>query len=140
MILGFVYMNISEILNKYPIVNYGWDVGDSVYSLDNYIMKVTGGCEIENYGGGNYVGIREYFVRHSVHDDNEVGYQYNNLDPWNREFKAYKRGYNVNRVNQLNQYVCRPMVNRDNGLIMMYVITTSIEGRILYCLDVIGGK
>lgn len=124
------------ILDRYPIVNVDWDIGDSVYGLDLYMTKVANGVEMENYGVNNYVGIREYFVRNSEQDDNfGSGSSYNNVDPWNRGFKAYKRGHSMNIV---NQYVCRPMVNRDNGNIMMYVITTSVEGRMIYCLDVIG--
>lgn len=126
---------IDNIIIKYPIVNSEWEVGDRVYGLDYYIRLVAKGVELDNYSVNNYVGTREYFVRHSKWDDNfGGGSSYNNVDPWNREFKAYKRGHRVNRV---NRYICRPLIKRDGGGIMMYVITTSIEGRMIYCLDVI---
>ena len=136
-------MSITEIIKRYPVTNYTWDwwgVGaTSAHSFDFYIIKASRGVEIENYDVPNFVGIREYFVRHSVDDDNfGSGSSYNNVDPWYRPFKAYKRGNGLNRV---NRYMCRPMVKKNSGgVILMYVLTTSIEGHMIYCLDVISSK
>jgi len=123
---------MQKMLNKYPIVNLDWEVGDSVYSLHYYIEGYGRGRTIRGYSVGNYAGIRNYFVRKSKYDDVVYKFDRNN-DPWNRRFFAYKSG---GRINKSNQYICRPLIG-GSGDILMYVMTTSVEGDIVYCLDVI---
>jgi hypothetical protein len=130
-----VCMNLQymqKMLNKYPIVNLDWEVGDSVYSLQYYIECYGRGRSIRGYNVSNYAGICNYFVRKSKYDDVVYKFDRNN-DPWNRRFFAYKSG---SRINKSNQYICRPLIG-GSGDILMYVMTTSVEGDIVYCLDVI---
>ena len=123
---------MQKMLNKYPIVNLDWEVGDSVYSLQYYIECYGRGRSIRGYNVSNYAGICNYFVRKSKYDDVVYKFDRNN-DPWNRRFFAYKSG---SRINKSNQYICRPLIG-GSGDILMYVMTTSVEGDIVYCLDVI---
>ena len=134
-------MTINDIIGKYPIVNNEWEVGDSVYGLDFYIQKISRDLPLRGYEFGYYYGLRDYFVRWSDMDSR-------NCDPWNRKFFAYKTGF---QLNMSNQYMCRPLIvnsydAKKNGyvprmmvdeMVMMYVITTSVDGRRIHCLDVI---
>jgi hypothetical protein len=123
-----VILNGLLLTARYPIVNNEWEIGDSVYSLHYYIESYVGGRIVSNYDVSNYVGIRNYFVRIS-----EYEFDCDNRDPWNRRFFAYSRG---SRTIMNNHYICRPLID-GGGDILMYVMTTSVEGQIVYCLDVL---
>jgi len=128
---------MGEILRKYPVTNDSQWKYECVYGITSYIKGYTGG-QYDSLFEQRYVGIRGIFVRHSLYDDNEAHYRYNNVDPWFRKFKAYKNG---NKINYVKQYVCEPIFCNRLGLRYSvpnaYVLTTSIEGSRIYCLDVI---
>ena len=128
---------MGDILIKYPVTNDSQWKYECVYGITSYIKGYTCG-EYDSLLEQRYVGIRGIFVRHSLYDDNEAHYGYNNVDPWFRKFKAYKNG---NKINYVKQYVCEPIFCNRLGLRYSvpnaYVLTTSIEGSRIYCLDVI---
>jgi len=132
------YNNVmGEILRKYPVTNTNQWKYECMDGISSYIKGYTCG-EYDSLLEQRYVGIRGIFVRHSLYDDNEAHYGYNNVDPWFRKFKAYKNG---NKINYVKQYVCEPIFCNRLGLRYSvpnaYVLTTSIEGSRIYCLDVI---
>lgn len=125
---------MGEILRKYPVTNNNQWKYECVYGITSYITSYND-VGYDSLLEQRYAGIRGIFVRHSLYDDNEVHYGYNNVDPWFRKFKAYKNG---NKINYVKQYVCEPIFeNSFNVTPKAYVLTTSIEGSMIYCLDVI---
>jgi hypothetical protein len=129
------YNNVmGEILRKYPVTNDSQWKYECVYGITSYITSYND-VGYDSLLEQRYAGIRGIFVRHSLYDDNEAHYRYNNVDPWFRKFKAYKNG---NKINYVKQYVCEPIFeNSFNVTPKAYVLTTSIEGGMIYCLDVI---
>ena len=129
------YNNVmGDILMKYPVTNNSQWKYECVYGITSYITSYND-VGYDSLLEQRYAGIRGIFVRHSLYDDNEAHYRYNNVDPWFRKFKAYKNG---NKINYVKQYVCEPIFeNSFNVTPKAYVLTTSIEGSMIYCLDVI---
>ena len=129
------YNNVmGDILMKYPVTNNSQWKYECVYGITSYITSYND-VGYDSLLEQRYAGIRGIFVRHSLYDDNEAHYRYNNVDPWFRKFKAYKNG---NKINYVKQYVCEPIFeNSFNVTPKAYVLTTSIEGGMIYCLDVI---
>ena len=125
---------MGDILMKYPVTNNSQWKYECVYGITSYITSYND-VGYDSLLEQRYAGIRGIFVRHSLYDDNEAHYRYNNVDPWFRKFKAYKNG---NKINYVKQYVCEPIFeNSFNVTPKAYVLTTSIEGSMIYCLDVI---
>ena len=125
---------MGDILMKYPVTNNSQWKYECVYGITSYITSYND-VGYDSLLEQRYAGIRGIFVRHSLYDDNEAHYRYNNVDPWFRKFKAYKNG---NKINYVKQYVCEPIFeNSFNVTPKAYVLTTSIEGGMIYCLDVI---
>lgn len=125
---------MGDILMKYPVTNNSQWKYECVYGITSYITSYND-VGYDSLLEQRYAGIRGIFVRHSMYDDNEAHYRYNNVDPWFRKFKAYKNG---NKINYVKQYMCEPIFeNSFNVTPKAYVLTTSIEGSMIYCLDVI---
>lgn len=125
---------MGDILMKYPVTNDNQWKYECVYGISSYITSYND-VGYDSLLEQRYAGIRGIFVRHSLYDDNEAHYRYNDVDPWFRKFKAYKNG---NKINYVKQYVCEPIFeNSFNVTPKAYVLTTSIEGSMIYCLDVI---
>jgi hypothetical protein len=124
---------MGEILRKYPVTNTNQWKYECMDGISSYMIGYNSDVLDQRYAG-----IRGIFVRHSVYDDNfGSGSSYNNVDPWFRKFKAYKNG-NKTRYNK--QYVCEPIFGKlgtHYSVPKAYVLTTSIEGSMIYCLDVI---
>ena len=126
---------MAEILMKYPVTNNSQWEYECVYSLLYYMTGYNSVIYDSDVLEQRYAGIRGIFVRHSLYDDNDVYYQYNNVDPWFRKFRAYKNG---NKTRYNNQYMCEPIFCRDfTSQPKAYVLTTSVQGNMIYCLDVI---
>jgi hypothetical protein len=143
-------MNIKSITNKYPVVNDEWDYrcmppdwGKYRLDLNSYLRDVLYGHSTKNvitYKSGDYVGVTEFFERHSTRDDfydnpavfthkgNDIFNYSGNSDPWGRMFKAYKNGIS-NGI-----YRCRAILE-DGNKPMVYVLSTSVEGHTVYCID-----
>jgi len=143
-------MNIKEITNKYPVVNDEWDYrcmppdwGKYRLDLNSYLRDVLYGHSYKNvitYKSGDYVGVTEFFERHSTRDDfydnpavfthkgNDIFNYSGHSDPWGRMFKAYKNGIS-NGI-----YRCRAILE-DGNKPMVYVLSTSVEGHTVYCID-----
>ena len=139
---------IKEITNKYPTTNDEWsyrcmipDIGIYRSDLNTYLNDVFYGIKnVTVYKSEEYVGVVEFFVRQSDRDDfydnpalfthkghnsfNYVG----NSDPWNRMFKVYKNGINT------DVYKCRAIFD-DVGKPLVYVLSTSVEGHTIYCVE-----
>jgi hypothetical protein len=132
------YNNVmGDILRKYPVTNDNQWKYECVYGISSYLIGYNSVIYDSDVLDQRYAGIRGIFVRHSVYNDNETQYGYNNVDPWCRKFKAYKNG---NKINYVKQYVCEPIfgnLGTHYSVPKAYVLTTSIEGIMIYCLDVI---
>jgi hypothetical protein len=124
---------MADILMRYPVTNDNQWKYEAADGISSYMIGYNSDVLDQRYAG-----IRGIFVRHSVYDDNfGSGSSYNNVDPWFRKFKAYKNG-NKTRYNK--QYVCEPIFGKlgtHYSVPKAYVLTTSIEGSMIYCLDVI---
>ena len=151
--MGVNFNYFEELVNRYPIVNEQWFVGDKMYCLSEYMHNLGRGIGTVKGGYEKYKGLRNYFVRYSAYDDDKMIVNYN-IDPWDRPFIAYKSGHAVNVV---KLYTCEPYVvtiqdainygyiphipkwsgDVNEGYVMMYLITTTVEGHLVYCLDVI---
>ena len=141
---------IKEITNKYPVTNVEWDYrcmppdwGKYRLDLNSYLHDILYGHSTKNvitYKSGDYVGVTEFFERHSTRDDfydnpavfthkgNNLFNYRGNSDMWGRMFKAYKNGIN-NGI-----YRCRAILE-DGNKPMVYVLSTSVEGHAVYCID-----
>jgi len=128
---------MGEILRKYPVTNTNQWKYECMDGISSYMIRYNG-FMYDSVFVQNYAGIRGIFVRHSMYDDNEAHYAYNNVDPWLRKFKAYKNGNKTRYTGYNNQSMCEPIFCSDfTSQPKAYVLTTSIEGIMIYCLDVI---
>jgi hypothetical protein len=132
------YNNVmADILRKYPVTNDNQWKYEAADGISSYMIGYNSVIYDSDVLEQRYAGIRGIFVRHSVYDDNETQYGYNNVDPWCRKFKAYKNG---NKINYVKQYMCEPIfgnLGTHYSVPKAYVLTTSIEGHRVYCLEVI---
>jgi hypothetical protein len=127
---------MGEILRKYPVTNTNQWKYECMDGISSYMIGYNG-VMYDSVFVQSYAGIRGIFVRHSMYDDNEENYAYNNVDPWLRKFKAYKNGNKTRYTGYNNQYMCEPIFCSDfTSQPKAYVLTTSIEGIMIYCLDV----
>jgi hypothetical protein len=127
---------MGEILRKYPVTNTNQWKYECMDGISSYMIGYSG-VMYDSVFVQSYAGIRGIFVRHSMYDDNEGNYAYNNVDPWLRKFKAYKNGNKTRYTGYNNQYMCEPIFCSDfTSQPKAYVLTTSIEGIMIYCLDV----
>jgi len=144
---------IKEITNKYPTTNDEWayrcvssDIGSYRTDLNSFLHNVLIGIKSRKsitdmkYTSEEYVDVNEFFVRDSTNDDfydnpalfthkghnsfNYVG----NSDPWGRMFKVYKNGINT------DVYKCKAILD-DIGKPLVYVLSTSVEGHTIYCVE-----
>jgi hypothetical protein len=132
---------MGEILRKYPVTNDSQWKYECMDGISSYMIGYNG-VMYDSVFVQSYAGIRGIFVRHSMYDDNEgiyaYKYAYNNVDPWLRKFKAYKNGNKTRYTGYNNQYMCEPIFCSDfTSYPKAYVLTTSIDGIMIYCLDVI---
>ena len=136
------YNNVmADILRKYPVTNTNQWKYECMDGISSYMIRYNG-VMYDSVFVQSYAGIRGIFVRHSMYDDNEGNYAYkyayNNVDPWFRKFKTYKNGNKTRYTGYNNQYMCGPIFCSDfTSQPKAYVLTTSIEGSMIYCLDVI---
>ena len=145
-------MTLKEITNKYPTTNDGWEyrcmppnMGRHRLDLNSYLRDVLYGYyknEI-TYKIEEYIDVTEFFERHSTRDDlydnpdlfthkEHDNFNYRgNSDPWGRMFLVYKNGIN-NGI--YNRYKCKAILD-EIGKPMVYVLSTSVEGHTIYCVD-----
>lgn len=119
----------------YPVVNSAWvyyKPSDGVlgmntlYEYIQYILK-DGMPSIYLFYWDEYKSVTEFFLRFNYDDRRE------NSDPWGREFKAYRVGYQAVKI---NGYESRAIIEVSKQIPKMYVTTTSVEGDMIYCVDV----
>ena len=127
-------------MDRYPIINHEWGyIGGKYGGLRDYIIRVSGSCnnKIVNYNISYFSGIVEYFVRYSDYDDDRYVID-RNKDPWNRKFFMYKtEKVNISNLNVFNnKYRCIPLIG-SGGKVLMYVITSSVNYKVIFCLDII---
>lgn len=140
--------NIKDITNKYPVTNSDWayrcmppNMSSFRLDLNSYLNDVLFGIKnVTLYKSEEYIGINEFFVRQSTSDDfyenpavfthtgHDIFTYKGNSDPWGRMFVVYKNGINTERYN------CKAILS-DGGKPMVYVLSTSVEGKIVYCVD-----
>ena len=141
-------MNSHDIYTKYPVTNSVWRLynrgGNTVLSLSD-LMELHGVLHGVLDGGdiGRYRGINSYYVRNCVHAleyrDIRVGLtEVHRQDPWYRKFPIfpYERGV---RTGSVNRYEYVGVYDSDIKNYSMYLVTTSVSGRIVYCVDVLAG-
>ena len=130
-------MTLKEILNKYPVTNGKWvhyESGDSdilfTTTLYEYIQHIVKKDADSGYlfhwmfDKDEYERVTEFFLRFNYNDYRE------NSDAWGRQFKAYKPEFHV------DVYKSRAIVDGTKIVPKMYVTTTSVEGVMVYFVEV----
>lgn len=123
---------LNRIVSKYPIMNDSWLLVSNVQSLFYAVHNITkvdinNGYELYSRVR-EYKGVCEYFYRTRV-DRDTVGVF--NYDPWNRPFAVY----GVERVKNNVRYECIKIDGWEGGN-DVWVMTTTVEGIVVYCMDV----
>ena len=138
---------MSDICVKWPIVNPLWDY--KRFSLRKYLVDLN---VVEPYDTTltMYEGVYEFYIRMAYGRNYETKdkqlLSYMMKDPWNRLFKCFPKtfnsfGYDHTDDNYTNtgHYILDDGVNNNNTVVKnhydCYVITTTVEGEIVYCLD-----
>lgn len=114
----------NKLPKDYPITNTGWKLMDSV-SLWQYLNSL----QLMGTGYANVVkfaGIQNFYLRTRNHIQ-----QNNDLDPWSRRFKTYPPEP-THRGDTYTYYKYETFY-RDT----VYVITTTVNGFKVYCVDVV---
>ena len=132
---------------KWPIVNPLWDY--KRLSLRRYLLDLN---VVEPYDTTltMYEGVYEFYIRmaygknHDTLDKQLLDYMMK--DPWNRSFKCFPKTFNSfgydhtdDNYTYKGHYILDDGVSNNNTTIRSYydcyVITTTVEGEIVYCLD-----
>ena len=147
---------MGDISVKWPIVNPLWDY--KRLSLSRYLLDLN---VVEPYDMqlNAYKGIYEFYIRMAYGRNYEIvlpktsdyKQRYNELmynmerDPWNRPFKCFPSGLSTfSRLHVDDRYDFRGHyilddTNNSNTVVKnhydCYVIATTVEGEIVYCLD-----
>lgn len=149
---------MSDICVKWPIVNPLWDY--KRFSLRKYLVDLN---VVEPYDTTltMYEGVYEFYIRMAYGRNYEIllpkttsDYKQrydefmNNMerDPWNRPFKCFPSGLSTfsrmhvdSNYDFQGHYILDESINGNNTTIKnhydCYVITTTVEGEIVYCLD-----
>lgn len=139
-----------DVLNptgvKWPITNTMW-THIQYGSLEDYMNHISD-CAV-NAGFHDYKDVTEYYYRFEYNCNIIGGYILNNnryfteetmscmlrKDPWNRNFICfpYKTDsrYSVNGLT----YMFEPIYKHNRTAIVGYLISTSIDGKIIWCVD-----
>lgn len=135
---------MGDINSKWPVVNYLWEYKQ--FSLDKYLLALN---VVEPYDMqlSVYRGVKEFYIR-MAYGRNYVTVVEDlkhliEFDPWHRRFKCFpKTAYSFGYEHRDSQYACAGHYIMDNGNNTTirnhydcYIITTTIEGETVYCLD-----
>lgn len=136
--------SIKEIIDKYPVSNGKWvyyksnDILSGVFSgalsvnsLHEYIRHILKNdlwFNLFDYKD-EYDRVTEFFLRFNYNDNRE------NSDPWGRQFKAFRNGYQTVKIEEYESLAVYDMT-KALPVPKMYVSTTSVEGSRIYCVDV----
>ena len=152
-------MNMRSKHSEYPITNGEWVMNKGFNTLCSYLanrLDIRVSDERKNFI--RFAGIVDYYIR------NEYGYEYGScksvggvergravLDPWNRCFKVFPYERRNMGVYEYEGYYSN-LVNRvgfDNGVVNklpkdqvkhnVMLITTSVNGYRVYCVDILSG-
>jgi hypothetical protein len=131
---------IKEIIDKYPVSNGKWVYYksngvfsgtlsvNSLYEYIRHIIKNDLWFNLFNYND-EYSKVTEFFLRFNYDDRRE------NSDPWGRQFKAFRDGYQTVKIDVYESLAVYDMT-KALPVPKMYVSTTSVEGSRIYCVDV----
>ena len=138
---------MGDINVKWPIVNPLWDY--KRFSLRKYLVDLN---VVEPYDTTltMYEGVYEFYIRmaygrnYETKDKQSISYMMK--DPWNRLFKCFPKTFNSLGYDHTDdKYACTGHYILDDGMSNnnttirsyydCYVITTTVEGEIVYCLD-----
>lgn len=143
---------------EYEVMNDEWVLNRSEHTLCSYMGNwLDIRCRDSNRDLIRYSGIRAYYVR------NQYGYEYMSsnrvngivagrymMDPWNREFVVFpyesrwtgRHGYEGYFAHGVYSKVYGDEIKGDKSDIKHNVIllTTTVHGSIVYCLDILAGK
>ena len=135
-----------NIHNKYPIENNHWScMGDHI-NLHDYLCSLV--IESDQRELSRYIGISTWYLRkvykYEYIIDGDAVYvnkleNLKTLDPWNRRFPIFPHINTLRREGHRNQYSYAGIWDKSVGEYVCYVVTTSIEGNIVYCVDTLVG-
>lgn len=120
----FVAPDNDKLPKDYPITNTGWKVMDSIglwQYLNSLQLMGTGYANVVKFAG-----IQNFYLRTRNHIQ-----QNNDLDPWSRRFKTYPP--EPTHHSNTYTYYRYETFYRDT----VYVITTTVNGFKVYCVDVV---
>jgi hypothetical protein len=137
---------LAEINLKYPVTNVMWQYMDDM-TLGEYLNSL--GVDIKSYGF--IKGFpRSFYLRIGFYEPGYVittnSHLYDHLaivrdnDPWHRKFKVFPIGINV-FGNEDYKYFALKATGLSNygggGHYNCYVIVTTVNGKPVYCVDVL---
>ena len=145
--------DLESLIRKYPVTNSDWEL-NNVNTMNMSIRKAVfyyrSGKLLTNSLNHNfmttltqrmidaeriYVGVYDHFVRRLNRDD----YNFVNIlvDAWGRQFPKYGDVRSSSWPNQNNSIYEKGYELKDgNDIIVCRVTVSSIEGRVIYFLDV----
>lgn len=138
---------LAEINLKYPITNVMWQYMDDM-TLGEYLNSLGVDYKrsgfIKGYPRSFYLRIGFYKPGYAIdtnsHLHNNLAIRVMDNDPWHRKFKVFPMGINV-LGNEDYYYFALMATGLSNyssgGSYNCYVITTTVNGKSVYCVDVL---
>jgi len=134
---------INELNNKWPVCNPMWQFISNGLLEDT--LRHLNDCAV-NVGVYDHLGVSGYYNRceyktywdrrHNYYDEDTMA-KFVRSDPWFRDFVCFPHQPELNTINRNNEitYKYEPVYKHNRTVIVGYLINTSIDGQIVWCLD-----
>ena len=142
---------MGDINEQYPVTNCMWKYVNDM-TMGEYLASL--GVDARRYGfikgypKSFYLRVGIYNVGYKIEYDWDTGLneiekrkmvELRNSDPWYRKFKVFPIGNNVfgfgNDVYNYFPLMATGLSNYSSGIYNCYVIVTTVNGKIVYCVD-----
>jgi hypothetical protein len=136
---------MDDINEKYPVTNVMWKYVNDM-TLGEYLASL--GVDIKSYGFINGFP-RSFYLRIGFYEPGYVittnSHLYDSLvtvrdnDPWHRKFKVFPIGINVFGNEDYKYFALKAtgLSNYGGGYYNCYVMVTTVNGKPVYCVDVL---
>jgi hypothetical protein len=136
---------MDDINEKYPVTNVMWKYVNDM-TLGEYLASL--GVDIKSYGfikgfpRSFYLRIGFYKPGYAI-DTNSHLYDHlaivRDKDPWHRPFKVFPIGINVFGNEDYKYFALKAtgLSNYGGGYYNCYVMVTTVNGKPVYCVDVL---
>ena len=138
---------MDDINEQYPVTNVAWKYVNDM-TLGEYLASL--GVDYKSYGFIKSFP-RSFYLRIGFYESGYVitknSHLYDHLvtvrdnDPWHRKFKVFPIGKNVfgfgNDVYNYFSLMATGLSNYSSGIYNCYVYVTTVNGKSVYCVDVL---